>query len=62
VVPLLQECVEKEPNSPEYRYPLGMVLAAVGQKEKAKEQLESALRLHLAGQEAEQANQMLAHN
>jgi len=39
-----------------------MVLAAVGQKEKAKEQLESALRLHLAGQEAEQANQMLAHN
>jgi len=37
-----------------------MVPAAVGQKEKAKDQLESALRLHLVGEQAEQAKQILA--
>jgi thioredoxin-like negative regulator of GroEL len=61
-LPLLQECVEKEPNSPEYRYHLGMVPEAVGQREKAKDQLESALRLHLVGEDAKQAKQMLASN
>jgi len=61
-LPLLQECVDKEPNSPEYRYHLGMILAAVGQKEKAKDQLESALRLRLVGEDAEQAKQALARN
>jgi len=61
-LPLFQECVEKEPNSAEYRFHLGMVLAAVGQKEKARDQLESALRLRLVGEDAEQAKQMLARN
>jgi len=59
---LLQECVEKEPTSPGYRYHLGMVLAAVGQKEQARDQLESALRLRLMGDDAEQAKQVLARN
>jgi tetratricopeptide (TPR) repeat protein len=61
-LPLIQECVEKEPNSAEYHYHLGMVLAAVGQREKAKDQLESALRLRLVGEDAQQAKQMLARN
>jgi tetratricopeptide (TPR) repeat protein len=61
-LPLLQECVEKKPNSAVYRYHLGMVLAAVGQKEKAKDQLESALRLRLVGEDADEAKQMLARN
>jgi tetratricopeptide (TPR) repeat protein len=61
-LPLLQKCIEKEPNRPEYRYHLGMALAAVGQKEKAKDQLESALRMRLVGADAEQAKQMLARN
>jgi tetratricopeptide (TPR) repeat protein len=61
-LPLLQECVEKEPNSPEYHYHLGMVLLAVGQREKAKAQLESALRLRLVGEDAEQVKQVLARN
>ncbi len=61
-LPLLQECVEKEPTSPGYRYHLGMVLAAVGQKEQARDQLESALRLRLMGDDAEQAKQVLARN
>jgi Tfp pilus assembly protein PilF len=61
-LPLFHECVEKEPNSPEYHYHLGLVLAAVGQKEKAKGQLESALRLRLEGQDAELAKQVLASN
>jgi tetratricopeptide (TPR) repeat protein len=61
-LPLFQECVEKEPNSPEYRYHLGMVLAAVGQKEKAKDQLESALRLRLVGEDGERVKEMLARN
>ncbi len=61
-LPLLEECVEKEPNSPGYRYHFGMVLSAVGQKEKAKDELESALRLRLVGEDAEQAKQMLARN
>jgi hypothetical protein len=29
-LPLLRECIEKEPNSPEYRYHIGMVLAPSG--------------------------------
>ncbi len=47
---------------PRYRYHLGMVLSAVGQKEKAKVELESGLRLRLEGEDAEQAKQMLARN
>jgi len=39
-----------------------MVLSAVGQKEKAKVELESGLRLRLVGEDAEQAKQMLARN
>jgi len=61
-LPLLEECVEKQPGSPEYHYHLGMVLLAMGQKEKAREQLESALRLPLVGEDAEQAKQALARN
>jgi tetratricopeptide (TPR) repeat protein len=54
-VPLLQECVQKSPDSPEFRYHLGMTLMAAGQKSKGREQLEFALRMNLGGFDAKQA-------
>jgi Flp pilus assembly protein TadD len=59
-VPLLQECVEKAPDRASYRYHLGMVLLADGEKQRARLQLEAALRLKLAGNDAQQARQALA--
>jgi len=58
--PLLEECVQKAPNFGEFRYHLGMVLIATGQKVKAKEQLEAALRMKLGNDDARQAHQALA--
>jgi tetratricopeptide (TPR) repeat protein len=59
-VPLLEECVRKAPESATYRYHLGMALVATGQKEKARGQLEAALRLKLSGEDAIQAREGLA--
>jgi tetratricopeptide (TPR) repeat protein len=59
-IPLLEECVEKAPDRASYRYHLGMVLLAGGEKGKAKQQLEAALRLRLTGADAQQARQALA--
>jgi len=58
-LPLLQECVEKEPKSAVYRYHLGMTMLGLGEKTKAKSQLQSALQLKLAGADAEAARQAL---
>ncbi len=44
-VGLLNEVVQKIPQSSEYRYHLGMALSAAGQKDKAKEELRKALQL-----------------
>ena len=59
-IPLLQECVQKAPQSPVYRYHLGMALLASGDQNKGREQLQVALRLKLEGGDAEQARQALA--
>jgi tetratricopeptide (TPR) repeat protein len=59
-VPLLVDCVEKAPDRASYRYHLGMALLAGGQKGKAKQQLEAALRLRLTGADAQRARQALA--
>ncbi len=59
-IPLLQECVQKAPGFPVYRYHLGMALLASGEKSKGREQLPAALRLKLRGEDAEQARQALA--
>jgi hypothetical protein len=59
---LFRVCFEKEPNFPEHRYHLDMVLTAVGPKERAKDELESALRLSLVGEKAEQPKQVPAGN
>jgi tetratricopeptide (TPR) repeat protein len=58
--PLLQECVQKTPDSAQFRYHLGMTLLASGQKAKGKEQLEAALRLNLNTANAQQAREALA--
>jgi hypothetical protein len=59
-MPLLQECVQKSPDSSQFHYHLGLALIASGQKAKGREQLESALRLKLDHAEAQQAQQFLA--
>jgi tetratricopeptide (TPR) repeat protein len=59
-VPLLQECVEKAPDSAKFRFHLGMTLLKAGQKAKGREQLEVALRMNLDALDAQQAHQALS--
>jgi tetratricopeptide (TPR) repeat protein len=59
-VPLLQECVQKAPDSSQFHYHLGLTLIAAGQKAKGREQLESALRLKLDNADAQEAQELLA--
>ena len=59
-VPLLEDCVQKAPDSGEFRYHLGMARLRNGQKQKAKTDLEAALRMKLDGSDAQQAQQALA--
>jgi tetratricopeptide (TPR) repeat protein len=61
-LPLLQDCVQKAPNSAEYHYHLGLVLTATGQKDKAKSQLQAALQMkRLKNTDAQLARQTLLH-
>jgi tetratricopeptide (TPR) repeat protein len=59
-LPLLQECVQKAPYRSSYRYHLGMVLIAKGEKERGRDELQEALRLKLMGEDANNAHQILA--
>jgi tetratricopeptide (TPR) repeat protein len=59
-LPLLQDCVKASPASPMYHYHLGMVLVASGATQQARTQLQTALRLKLGGEDAQQARQTLA--
>ena len=58
--PLLEECIQKSPNSASFHYHLGMTLLATGQKAKGKDQLEAALRMNLKKDDAQQAQRELA--
>ncbi|MHB8411997.1 MAG: tetratricopeptide repeat protein [Candidatus Acidiferrales bacterium] len=58
-IPLLQDCVKKDPKSAQYRYHLGMTLLASGQKNKGKVELEAALHMKLDSADAQQARQAL---
>jgi tetratricopeptide (TPR) repeat protein len=59
-IPLFEECVRKSPDSAEFHYHFGMTLLASGQKSKAKDQIQVALRGKLANDDAKQAQQALA--
>ncbi|MFZ0463256.1 MAG: tetratricopeptide repeat protein [Candidatus Acidiferrum sp.] len=60
-LPLLQECVKRDPEFAQYHYHLGMVLMADGQKVEGKAQLQAALHMNnLKSDDAEQARQILA--
>ena len=59
-IPLFQECVQSSPEVASYHFHLGLALLASGETVKAKSQLQSALRLKLADDDAEQARQTLA--
>ena len=62
-LPLLQDCVKKEPGSAQYRYHLGLALLAVGQKEVGRSELLTALQTNrLRPAEQEQARRMLVTN
>ncbi|MGB7862769.1 MAG: tetratricopeptide repeat protein [Candidatus Sulfotelmatobacter sp.] len=60
-LPAFQECVRKDPLRASYRYHLGMTLLAKGDKRGAKNSLEAALKLNLAGDDAQKARETLAH-
>ena len=51
-IPLFEECVRKSPDSAEFHYHFGMTLLASGEKAKAKDQIEAALRGKLANDDA----------
>ncbi len=57
---LLEECVRKAPESPTYKYHLGMAQIASGNRQQGRTNLEAALRLKLAGDDATQARDTLA--
>jgi Tfp pilus assembly protein PilF len=59
-IPLFEQCVQKSPGSAQFRYHLGMTLMADGQKVKARDQLQTALRMKLDGMDAEEARQALS--
>jgi tetratricopeptide (TPR) repeat protein len=60
-IPLLEDCLQKVPNSAAYHYHLGMALVAAGQKEKGKAQLQAALQMKsLRPLDADQAHQALS--
>jgi cellulose synthase operon protein C len=59
-IPLLQDCVKKNPDSAQFRYHLGLALIAAGQKEPGKAQLEAALQMNkLRAADKQQAQQAL---
>jgi cellulose synthase operon protein C len=59
-LPLLQQCVQKSPESAQFHYHLGMTLLADGQKSKGKDQLQTALHMKLDGFEAEDARRAIS--
>jgi len=59
-VPLLQECLKKNPENALYRYHLGVALIGKGDKAKGRAEIEAALRLKLGSDETADAQRMLA--
>jgi tetratricopeptide (TPR) repeat protein len=57
---LLEECVQKVPDSPEFHYHLGMALMATGEKMRGREHLEDALRMKLDRGDSQKAQQVLS--
>lgn len=59
-LPLLEDCIQKSPNSADFHYHLGLTLIATGEKHEAKDQLEDAMQLKLGGSDGQQARRILA--
>ena len=59
-IPILRQVVEKNPQDPQYRYHLGVVLASLGDSDAAKEQLQKALALKPDFAGADDARRVLA--
>jgi tetratricopeptide (TPR) repeat protein len=58
-LPLLQECVEKEPGSAMFHYHLGLTYLGLGEKAKGKVQMQTALRLKLPKNDADTAEEAI---
>jgi Flp pilus assembly protein TadD len=59
-VSLAEDAVKRQPENPDFRYHLGMALTGVGEKDRAKTELQKALQLKLGGQDAQDAQKTLA--
>ncbi len=59
-IPLLKECVAKQPDSARFHYHLGAALFAGGQKGEAKQELQAAMRLKLGESEVQDARRLLS--
>ncbi len=58
-IPLMEDCVRKAPSRASYRYHLGMALLATGEKNKARSELQAALRLKLSADDSLEAQRAL---
>jgi tetratricopeptide (TPR) repeat protein len=58
-VPLFEECVQRSKDSAKFRFHLGLTLLKVGQKARAKQQLEAALLMKLDAMDSQVAHQAL---
>ncbi len=56
---IFQDCVRSSPQEARYHYHLGMVLASTGDRPRARQELESALRLKLSGPSEHECRQAL---
>jgi Flp pilus assembly protein TadD len=61
-VQLLQDCVNKAPQTPTYHFHFGMALIGSGDKKRADQELQTALRLNLSGEDADLARATLKGN
>lgn len=59
-LPLLRACISHQPKEAQYRYHMGLVLAARGDKTAAREQLTAALRMNLQGGDAQHAQALVS--
>jgi predicted Zn-dependent protease len=59
-LPLLAECVDRQPNNPLYRFHLGMAYLAADMPDPARQQLQQALASPVAFEGRREAEQRVA--
>jgi predicted Zn-dependent protease len=59
-IPVLTQCITKDPNNPTYLFHMGLVYAASGEDAKARDALSRALKINGGFEGAEEARRVLA--